>query len=849
MTKGPDFNRKDRFDVNQVKSLEIKKEEKFSNVSSSLDNIAAIRNSIKTGIPLNKQQVVEVNAPKLSTTQQGSLAVGPVSEIISSNVIIGKGTVDNSSCVLSIEISGAIENVISLRVFRADNGVISAPKPSGKMLSILAPANSRKEGDTIFRLSQNLETYSVGSQISEIISAAESSTEKKVTIKKEINKERKEPIKFGNREVGKERLVNASWIDQKVASDPTFFINVRSNTKKSPLEENKLDMSLFDVSSDVDKRRDIKLPDKEFSSISVEQRNAAEFKQISSISPTKNIIDITDSTTIYGRRYTYMVVAVSLDGKEGPRSKIVSIDIIPRPEINTPQISFVSSADFVRFIAVSPNADRLEVFRAGGKKFPKETLSLGMSGSFISSVKDIQESGRFRRISDVPVNHDGNVAFFDRDILPGDRLEYRIYSVDGFGRKYPTPFECNVEISDGTTRILFEQPKITIEQFNGQQILVSAVCNDKRITSLVFGRTEVSNKENCFRHPGEPDIQIHGQKTTKRKLSSRILPTESSPWTGTYRNSKEGVKFTDNSVRFDRSYRYSVYGVDSFGNKTGTVISTPVGVYIKPQINTPKNLSVEKRNNKFIISWETPNDVSAELLVGNQEILNATNVKTVFQVEKSSRDKIWELLPYTTSSYTIDEDLKIGETYFYRVLAMQTGGFISPRTDHVEVTFNKDLPQQKFSVSVIQNGAKIDGIKLFWKTDLEIEKWEIERSEINKLAGSNLINSNEEELSELKFDLISSVTRESSRELSADYDSEKNRTSGDRFFSDRTVDPANVYVYRLRSVLGDSKSAWVYQTVFLFDRKIDEKISGIPQNKKIELIESGRALDSKRLKS
>ena len=63
---------------------------------------------------------------------------------------------------------------------------------------------------------------------------------------------------------------------------------------------------------------------------------------------------------------------------------------------------------------------------------------------------------------------------------------------------------------------------------------------------------------------------------------------------------------------------------------------------------------------------------------------------------------------------------------------------------------------------------------------------------------------------------------------------------------DYKVDPANVYVYRIRSKFSDSNSSWSYRTVILSDKRTDQRLSAISQEKKAELVMSRKAIDSKK---
>lgn len=595
----------------------------------------------------------------------------------------------------------------------------------------------------------------------------------------------------------------------------------------------------------------------------VQVSNALQFKPISTLSthstPVRSVggileMQTVDPAVVHGIKYAYYAAAIGDNDELGPRSRVVEVTVTRTVPPKAPDVLYSIVAGVPRFtLRCSPGTSHVEIFRSGRASLVSNMLggdqSLIVEGPS-NRVEDYYHAG------DLGLGPDGSTAFVDNEVIPGDRVTYRFYAVDAFGLKSQTPFSCSLKVPYHGDRVPLAVPSITSEQTSagGTSVRVVVTVDDPRIVAFKFSRRDVSANERAVHQANQPELFDLGRFGPKR-AGSRNGPTplDLTDWPSVMMASAGTASFVDTSVRLDRTYQYAVYGIDVRGNQTLLVGARPLGVYTKPTIDAPTDLGakvlVESNSPKGVLITWTPGtlDFSPNHLVDDQDVLSATAKRSVFQVERRQKNApFWDAMPATTESYFLDP-VSAGEAppfrppyatkgleYEYRVIAMQSGGYVSPRTDAISVSVSPPPPSpdvvwaRSTPVSVRPLNAVIS-----WTMPSQfIDHWEVQRAVVNKVYAAKIQSMDSPLARSLPYSTISNVTPESSRASGLATDKARNLDPsvyvGNRFFVDGGIDPSNSYFYRVRSVgkLGDA-SDWSYAGLSISDYAHDRKFLGV----------------------
>ncbi len=752
---------------------------------------------------------------------------------------------------LSMADSGRISHY---RILRSRSGRVRAPTPAFSAMAELSPLGAKTKsremsGNSAFRAA----ALGVGNALTNFTPVDSFSGQRVVVSSSSLRP--LPPVQNTNRRSNSTaNLLSLPNGDRSVVENATFFVNQRSITTPAqfvlPLSVgNKSGTSVLRGSS-VGNGTSI-----------VTSGNSQGFSEIARVAGSKGRqvgsffeFEYVDSSVVYGAGYSYYVVAVSTSGLQSVRSRMIPIEVIRSVPPVTPSVMFAVLGNVPRFsISCSGSfTDHIEVFRRGGPT-PTSIQLLSTGRAMIDRGPSVRTDSGFNHIGDIGVGSSRAGTFVDRNVSPGQKLDYRIYSVDSFGLKSSTPFSCSISLPDIGRPIPLGTPSITAEQTSADRVIrVTLLCDDSRVSSFVVSRKELTTREHTFQQPTVPAYFTFG-RTTPLRSRSRSGPALGQfslhAWNGVLQSISGSAVLDDSTVEFDRVYQYSVHGVDIRGNITSNVSSTPVFVGVKPISDAPVGLTgtlvVDEMGSPtaVIIEWIPGTiDFSPSEIIGDQGFLAANSQRSVYQVErKVVGDHSWNSMPATTESHFIDRISSIespsfrpsfalpNTTYDYRVIAMQSGAFISVHTDPVRVSVVPEMlaPPVLF-VRSSQMGARPLSITVSWEYDgIFVDTWEVQRAVTNKLFGGRIPSMDSPLVQGLSFSGIASVTRESSRGLgisATDRLLDPMIFVGNRSFVDRNVSLANSYFYRVRAVSQQGrKSPWVLGGILLTDSPFDRK--------------------------
>lgn len=747
--------------------------------------------------------------------------------------------------------------VTHVRILRAQTGRASVPKPAFSAMIDSAPMTAgSKSTEALSNAASRISEIGVGNKLTDFVTDDRFTGQRAVVSSGTMRP--LPPSANTNRRSGSPAaLVEIANADRSVLENLTFYVNQRTTSLGKPLLQalvvgqreglNVLQGSSIAGASSI-----------------VQEANSEGFYEVARVPVAggKRIggfveLEYWDPSVVYGSSYAYYAVSVSADGAEGPRSRIVRVDVsrfIPPPSptvlygviAGTPRFSLSCSGSFI---------DHIEVFRRGGKP-PGTVRALSTKSSMIADVVPTKTDLDFYHVGDVGLGTDRSAVFIDRETSGGDGLEYRFYTVDSFGLKSPTPFSCSIMVPDDGSSIPLPLPSITVQQAIGGRIVdVMVRSDDPKVTAFVIGRRELTSVEKAFRQPSQPDWFNLGVPQNVKRAHSRIGPvlnqTSTKAWTGILVPVSGAARFSDLSVQFDRLYQYSVHAVDVRGNRTSAVASQPIAVNVKPVSDPPVGLSavvmldgIEPTGVR--LEWTVGTlDFSPNDLVGDQDVLAATSQRTVFQVERREVGKsVWEAMPATTASFFIDSVsqavapkfrpsfVRAAAEYDYRVIAMQSGGFLSTYTDPVRVTVSPEAMSPGIIwIRSTSTAVRPLHIAVSWQYDGRfVDGWEIERATANKVFASKILSMDSAEARALDYRQIAEVMRESSRGhgISAQPVVDTKLIVGNRYFIDSNVDMANSYFYRIRSFDFSGKfSTWSYGGISLTDSPHDRKLMSV----------------------
>lgn len=779
--------------------------------------------------------------PELDFIEIGTDRLSGVLDCFFARLVISMENVDTSK-------------ISYFRILRAKRGQISAPTPSFSSLADSSPIQFRaKSQDALSNAAFRIAEMGVGNALSNFVYDDVFSGQRSVVSSSSLRP--LPPIQNTNRQGGSAAsLLSMQNGDRSVVENVTFYVNQRTSSPRIPIsiplsrgQRNGLNVL---QGSSIGSNTSISPSSNHLGFAEVARIPVSRGRQVGTFTEFEYI----DPSVIYGVGYSYFVVAVSHTGFSSIRSRIVSVDIIRNEPPATPNVMFSVIGGIPRFSVLCSGSftDHLEVFRKGGNT-PASIQLLSTRKAMIDRGVSLKTNAGFNHIGDVGIGSMRSMSFADRNVTAGQSLDYRIYTVDSFGLKSSTPFSCSIYLPDNGRVVPLGMPSITAEQAVGDRIVrISVSCDDPRVISFALSRRELSTNERIYRQATHPSYFTLGS-TTALRARSRSGPAinqfSSRAWNGVMQFRSGSVRFDDTLVEFDRVYQYSVHGLDIRGNMTSDVSSIPIFIAAKPISDPPTGLTGTLRIDstgtpiEVIIEWiPGTTDFSPLDLMGDQDVLAATSQRSVFQVERrEAGTSLWKSMPATTASYFIDPVLglsapkfrpgfpMVNTTYDYRVIAMQSGAFISTHTDPIRIAVVPDvLPPDILFVRSTQMAVRPLSIVLSWQYDgIFIDGWEIERAVTNKLFGARIPSMDSSMARGLSYETIGRITRESSRGIGVSSDKrvlDPRFFGGNRSFIDRDVSMANSYFYRIRSLdMSGRYSVWTYGGILLTDSPFDRK--------------------------
>lgn len=642
----------------------------------------------------------------------------------------------------------------------------------------------------------------------------------------------------------------------------------------------------------------------------VEKNNREDFRELAVMSPEKlsgkvigDLIEYSfdDESISYGKAYRYYILTVDKNMSESIRSRIVEINVdgLRVPECpRRVNASVVQNSVSMAISVEDKLVEKFEIYRKEGDlgltKSEVRTVSMlaGRSGATMERVSRFTLANNFIQVAESLVSSMGGSTYFDRQVIPGRKYVYRIYSVDIFGNKSECPRELEVFVPEPQLKPNeLRKPSMTVEidsKTNKTKVIFTA--NDKRVRSLFLERKDITIGQKSFTIPGAPTRTNWGSPSAGRTMTSfdgpKLSDKESNfQWNGHFTNEGDEITFVDLTSQIEHTYQYRIHGVDRLGNKTSHEISKPIFVVNRAFTNSPVSLSsslvvdiITGQPKGVQLTWLNGDvDISAEDRMGSRSKLSDTSVRTLFQVERrrAGEDR-WLEFPLTEEVSMFDpiqngdeqpnfrpEYVRKNETYIYRVESIQSGGYISNFGTPLEVFAGLSV-QTPSNFKLLPADTKVRPfyVMLNWDTTSDsgvVDRWEIERAEVNNFAATRLNLKNPDEFSGLKFRKFRTVFKESSRgrsvssddriykalpglplgsaisgrQIKLDLVSEKLNVrsaiqSGDHSFMDSSVQFGNTYVYRIRAISpAGEESAWALRGIRVSDDVFDRKLASI----------------------
>lgn len=808
-----------------------------------------------------------------------------------------KGTVDCFFASLSFSLPESQlsqANVKAIRVFRSAVVFPLYQRGSPSMLSVhgvdrLSAGVSRtraKTNDSVISMVKQLDASGLMNAVSSL-NYVDPETNRRVG--SDLNDETNQPEK-NSAEVGasvdtsrdsylaKDSFTN---IDPTVSSDLNVLRNIRNQSSLAGSPQIPRGITLNDMSNSG-----------VATSLVVVGNNESEFKEIAFLSLDKLKstqrggsveFEFVDQSISYGRAYRYYIVSVDRNMIESVRSKIVevtveAIRVPPRP---SRIFSYsLGNAVSMNIIVDDQLVEKFEIFRresdfVPGKIEQIESVNLGgVSGYTSSFQKNNRLDNNFVKIGESLNGSKGTGStFYDRNVVPGRKYMYRVYSVDVFANKSESPYEVSTFVSaPGVKTNELRKPTVTaeVDALTGKARITFS-CDDSRVVRLFLARRDLTVFQKTFTTPSQVSDVKFGNPSAGHgaiQFEGTILRGENRDvaWNGDFENdSKENV-FVDRTVALDHVYQYSMYGVDRFGNSTSFDVSRPVMITRRPMIDSPVNVRAEVRQGPgFVmagvnISWQDGNvSVSSEDRLGNRTSLDESSVRTLYQIERRKvGEERWTEFPMVESLSFFDPSMdslgaqsprfrpalvEENQSYVYRVKAYQTGSFQSNYGDYVQVFASLPVSTpSNFRLRAGDTKVKPFYVVLNWDRPVDsgvVDKWEIERSVVNNFAANKLNLRNPRDFQSLQFEKFRTVFLESSRFQASDIDQHKKSGlkmgefkpeasvfSGEHFFQDSDVKFGNTFFYRIRAVaVNGTTSEWTYRGIKISDDSFERKIS------------------------
>jgi hypothetical protein len=786
-----------------------------------------------------------------------SIVKPPIPEFDTATVSTNKniGVLDSFYIDLVISIDSSLLNKFqSIRILRAKNSdVAGAHMPStSAIIDGMPSGGTRKSSDSIGLKSQQAANSGVGNKLTTFVKDDLFSKQRVVISSGNLNVLVSKVN--SNRGQAATGLVTLSGADRSVLDNLTFSLNRRTVDPQPlppvPLKTgNQQGINVLQGSS-VTKGGG-----------SVQQNNSAGFSEVARLASSGgrtvgsfSEFRFRDLAVVYGSSYTYYAVCHN-GSVDGARSRIISVDVVRRIPPVAPMVTYGVVAGLPRFSIKCSGSfiDHVEIYRHGGA-VPTTVRILGSQTAQVTDGQSVLQDNGFYHLGDLAAAVDKSVTYVDQAVTPGNSLGYRFYTVDSFGLKSSSPFSCSLDLPGHGQSIPLAVPNITAEQGAGGRVInVTVSCDDPRVKTVIIGRRDRSSHENSYRLPTAPDY-FRGGRVGPKRAGSRSGPKLSqwsrNAWTGSRQLLSGSVKLTDTSVDFDQTYQYSVQGIDIHGNPTSAAPSELVFVASKPISDAPTAFKAsvisgsDEAPTSVLLSWiGGTTDFSPNELIGDQDVLSATSIRSLFQVERRPVDEpFWKAMPATTESYFVDiisdDDAPLyrpnfattGLDYYYRVIAMQSGGFVSTYTDPLRVSLIPSISSPSpVWIRSTPTAVRPLQVVISWNYDgTFVDGWQVERAAVNKVFGAKLTDLNSEAVTGLSYTRVANVKRESSRsvQLSSDTSTSLDRKVfiGDRYFIDPDISLANSYFYRMRAEDENGNvTAWVYVGIRLTDSPFDRK--------------------------
>jgi len=655
---------------------------------------------------------------------------------------------------------------------------------------------------------------------------------------------------------------------------------------------------------------DLGLSSSNSSQIVTSLTNVFDFKEIACISLDKlksqavgNTVQYSfiDESVSFGRQYKYYILSVDSNMFESTRSQFadVFIDGTRIPERPKKVFAYNTAIGASLNILVDDQlVEKFEVFRKDLtrpldiKLSARSTIVSDINGFNINSQTNTAGANGFLKVGEcINSSKETGATLTDRGVIPGRKYSYRIYSVDVFNNKSESPFEVDLFVPERSSRnndLL--KPTITaeVDSTTGKMKLTFS-CKDKRVSRLFLAKRNLTLNQSAFTTPAQVNALKFGKANGgegQNRFEDVILRGENKDlaWTGMFENTFSDMTFIDKTAALDNIYQYRIYGVDKFGNQTPFDFSKQVLVLNRAMINEPTNVIADViQGPKFTVggirlSWQESNvSNTSEEMLGSQNSLADNAVKMLYQVErKKVGEERWYEFPLIDSTTFFDATqstiaskkvsstkgltnptmlpplIEENQTYVYRVKALQKGTFVSNYSAQVQVYASLPLTSPvNFRIKASDAKVRPNFVVLNWETSNSsavVDKWEIERAEVNNFFAARLNVKNPSEFSKLQFKQFRTVFRESSRfrselsnnskmakvrmpgnnSITSPLQTSKTLFTGDQQFQDSSVIIGNTYFYRIRAIgLNGATSNWVYRGIKVVSEDVQKVIESL----------------------
>lgn len=580
-----------------------------------------------------------------------------------------------------------------------------------------------------------------------------------------------------------------------------------------------------------------------------------------------------DDSISYGHSYSYFVTSVDSRLRESVRSQIVSIETVlntPPPPAKVTVQQLTSDSLTVSAMTDWKYIEKFEVYRRDdAAEDPERSLIdviAGQTGVFYSTEDRNPLPSGFIQIGEMRASPGRGGTLRDMTVLPTHRYEYRIYAVDCFGNKQQVPTDIPVVGYDAQMPDTVRKPSVeaAVDQAAGF-INLKVDVDDPTVSAVFIGRRDTTTRQIPFGDPTLPSYQwlgIQAPRLVSTNNAPHVAPAEGIwngyhqlPGTGSFRS----LTFVDQLTRRGRSYQYSVHCIGNRGARSSHVQSKVLGISLEPRIDPPVGLKADlslsgSDVSAVVLTWSEANVVhSADDLLGSQDDLDDTRVRSIYQVQRRVVDGRWEEFPLLSGTVfrdTLSSEPapgfrpaypRLGRSYQYRVASLQTGSVYSMYCDPVTVNVEAPPPAPTRAT------ARLVGLHVRPLTaivswdDAPVgslpDGWEIQRADLNLFYYRGL--KIDFDASTLTFGEIMLVPVEASRAAASTADGNfiGGRSLQDRFYVDGSVSVGNVYVYRVRLVTrSGQRSRWAYSTLQAIDTLVEQRVrNSVPSSRLSEL--------------